>query len=97
MFLNFENEFGKIFPYDIPILSSITLLGDIGFGKVWITENNRNFSPRKTFKTTQGTYVEVSIGLTRVLELGTLRYGWRLNNFKEGSDTFLFFDVGLRY
>ena len=96
MFLNFENEFGKIFPFDIPVLSSITLLGDIGFGKVWITDNNRDFSPRKTFKTTEGTYVEVGFGLTRILELGTLRYGWRLNNFKEGSDTFLFFDIGLR-
>lgn len=96
MFFNFENEFGKIFPFDIPVLSSITLLGDFGFGKTWITESNRDLSPSKAFKSTDGVYMEAGFGLTRILELGTLRYGWRLNNFKEGSDTFLFFDIGIR-
>jgi hypothetical protein len=95
IFFNFENEFGKIFPYDIPILSNITLLGDINFGKTWITDSNRDFSPND-IKVTDGTYVEVGFGLTRILELGTLRYGWRLNNFNKGYDSFLMFDIGLR-
>jgi len=97
VFLNLENEFGKIFPFDIPVLSSITLLGDLCFGKTWITEENRNLSPDKGYKTTVGFFTEVGFGLTRILEVGTLRYSWRLNNFKEGSNSFLFFDVGIRY
>jgi Family of unknown function (DUF5686) len=97
VFFNIENEFGKIFPFDIPVLSSITLLGDICFGKTWISDENRNFSPDKGYKSTVGFFTEIGFGLTRILEVGTLRYSWRLNNFKEGSNSFLFFDVGIRY
>ena len=97
VFLNLENEFGKIFPFDIPVLSSITLLGELCFGKTWITDANRSLSSNNNYKSTAGIYTEIGFGLTRILEVGTLRYAWRLNNFKEGSDTFLFFDVGIRY
>jgi hypothetical protein len=95
--MNFENEFGKIFPFNIPILSSITLLGDLCFGKTWISDANRQLSADKSFKSTVGFFTEVGFGLTRILEIGTLRYSIRLNNFKPGSDSFLFFDVGIRY
>lgn len=97
VFFNLENEFGKIFPFDIPVLSSITLLGDLCFGKTWISDENRNLSPDKGYKSTVGFFTEIGFGLTRILEVGTLRYSWRLNNFKEGSNSFLFFDVGIRY
>jgi hypothetical protein len=97
VFFNFENEFGKIFPFNIPVLSSITLLGDLCFGKTWISDDNRKLSGDKNYKSTDGFFTEIGFGLTRILEIGTLRYSWRLNNFKEGSDTFLFFDVGIRY
>jgi len=97
VFLNLENEFGKIFPFNIPVLSSITLLGDLCFGKTWITDANRSLSSNNNYKSTTGIFTEIGFGLTRILEVGTLRYAWRLNNFKEGSDTFLFFDVGIRY
>jgi hypothetical protein len=97
IFLNLENEFGKIFPFDIPVLSSITLLGELCFGKTWISDENRRLSSDKNYKSTAGIFTEIGFGLTRILEVGTLRYAWRLNNFKEGSDTFLFFDVGIRY
>ena len=97
VFLNLENEFGKIFPFDIPVLSSITLLGELCFGKTWISEENRRLSSNNNYKSTAGIFTEIGFGLTRILEVGTLRYAWRLNNFKEGSDTFLFFDVGIRY
>ena len=97
VFLNLENEFGKIFPFNIPILSSITLLGDLCFGKTWITDDNRKLSADKNYKSTDGFFTEIGFGLTRILEIGTLRYSVRLNNFKPGSDSFLFFDVGIRY
>jgi hypothetical protein len=97
VFLNIENEFGKIFPFNVPVLSSITLLGDICFGKTWISDENRELSPDKRYKTTDGWFTEIGVGLTRILEICTLRYSVRLNNYKEGSNSFLFFDVGIRY
>ena len=73
VFFNIENEFGKIFPFDIPVLSSITLLGDLCLGKTWISDENRSLSSDKGYKSTVGFFTEIGFGLTRILEVGTLK------------------------
>lgn len=89
-YLNVENNFGKFFPRNFPLLNSIDFIGFFNAGRSVMTEDVKRFQPNNVLKGTDGTMFEVGFALANVLDVVRLNFGWRLNNYKPGSN-FIFY------
>lgn len=89
-FLNVENNFGKFFPRNIPILKSIDFIGFFNAGQSIMSDELKRAMPNSALKGTDGTMFEVGFALANVLDVVRMNFGWRLNNFKQGSN-FIFY------
>lgn len=89
-FFNIENNFGKFFPRNIPLLNSIDFIGFFNAGRSVMTDDVKRFQPNNVLKSTDGTMFEVGFALANVLDVVRLNFGWRLNNYKPGSN-FIFY------
>ena len=89
-FFNFENNFGKLFPRNIPILKSFDFIGFFNAGQSIMSDELKSFMPNNALKGTEGTMLEVGFAIANVLDVVRLNFGWRLNNFKPGSN-FIFY------
>jgi hypothetical protein len=89
-YFNVENNFGKIFPRNIPILKSIDLIGFFNAGRIVMSDNVKAMMPNNFLKGTDGTVYEVGFAIANVLDVARMNFGWRLNNYKPGSN-FIFY------
>jgi hypothetical protein len=89
-YLNAENNFGKFFPRNIPILKSIDFIGFFNAGRTLMSDDVKRMQLNDFLKGTDGTMMEVGFALANVLDVVRLNFGWRLNNFKPGSN-FIFY------
>jgi hypothetical protein len=89
-YLNAENNFGKFFPRNIPILKSIDFIGFFNAGRTIMSDDVKKMQLNDFLKGTDGTMLEVGFALANVLDVVRLNFGWRLNNYKPGSN-FIFY------
>jgi hypothetical protein len=89
-FFNVENNFGKLFPRNIPILKSIDFIAFFNAGRSIMSDELKLSMPNNSLKGTDGTMFEVGFAIANVLDVARLNFGWRLNNFKPGSN-FIFY------
>ncbi len=89
-YFNLENNFGKIFPRNIPVLKSIDLIGFFNAGRSIMSDEVKSMMPNNFLKGTDGTYLEAGFAIANVMDIVRLNFGWRLNNFKPGSN-FIFY------
>ncbi|MCX6161069.1 MAG: DUF5686 family protein [Ignavibacteriae bacterium] len=93
--MNVENNFGKFFPFNVPVLRKLTFLGFFGAGYTSVRQQTRDYSSVKDFGVTKGWYTEIGFGIANLMDVGYLRMGFRLSNFVNNNNTFLSFDMGL--
>ena len=79
-FINFENNFGKFIFGNVPVLKNFNFIGFVNAGRMDISDNNYQLSSWKGFKATEGTYVEVGAGISRILDIFRFNVAYRLNN-----------------
>jgi hypothetical protein len=89
-FFNVENNFGKLFPRNIPILKSIDFIAFFNAGRSIMSDELKMSMPNNSLKGTDGTMFEVGFAIANILDVVRLNFGWRLNNFKPGSN-FIFY------
>lgn len=89
-YFNLENNFGKLFFGNVPVLKDFNFIGFFGAGGVTVTKQNYELAAFKDFKTTQGVYMEAGFGISRILELFRLDFAWRLNNPYTNNQRFFF-------
>lgn len=85
-YLNFENDFGKLFWGDIPIIKSLNLIGLFNMGRTQITDENYQYSASKNFTVPNKIFMEAGFGISRIFDIFRWDFGWRLNNFKSGDN-----------
>ena len=89
-YFNVENNFGKIFPRNIPILKSIDLIGFFNAGRSIMSDDVKAMMPNNFLKGTDGTFLEAGFAIANLFDVVRLNFGWRLNNYKPGSN-FIFY------
>ncbi|MCX6159353.1 MAG: DUF5686 family protein [Ignavibacteriota bacterium] len=89
-FFNVENNFGKLFPKNIPILKSLDFIGFFNAGQSTMNDELRLSMPNSSLKGTDGTMFEVGFAIANVFDVARMNFGWRLNNYKPGSN-FIFY------
>lgn len=96
-FLNIENNFGRILWGNIPYIKSLDLIGFFNAGKSDISNLNKSSLSSYPYETstTDGTFMEAGFSIDRILEIGRLNFGWRLNKFKQGKNFFVVFSFGI--
>lgn len=85
-YFNFENDFGKIIPGRIPFLKDFHIIGIFNCGRSFISDENKNLSKFKHYRSTDGLYTEAGFAIDRILDIYKLNFIWRLNNFVEGKN-----------
>lgn len=85
-YLNFENNFGKFFWGNIPVLNNLNFVAFYNAGRSEIRQSNYDLSIYKGFSATNGIYQEAGVGVGGILGLFRLDFAWRLNNYKEGRN-----------
>lgn len=96
-FLNFENNFGRVLWGNVPYIKGLDLIGFFNAGRSDIMGYNKSSLSQYPFgtSTTDGVYMEAGFAIDRILEIGRLDFGWRLNKFKEGKNFFIVFSTDL--
>lgn len=89
-YFNIENNFGKFFPRNIPLLNTIDLILFFNVGRSLISDDAQKMLLNNFVKSTDGTFMEAGFALANVLDVVRLNFGWRLNNYKPGSN-FIFY------
>jgi len=84
-YLNFENNFGKLFWGNIPIIKSLDLIGLFNMGRTQISDENFQYSASKNFSVPNDIFMEAGFGISRIFDIFRLDFAWRLNNFEPGS------------
>ncbi len=85
-YINFENDFGKLFPQTVPVLKSINLIGLFNAGRSYLSDGTLPLISGTNMKTTDGVYLETGFALGNILDAFRLDFCWRLNNYKTGSN-----------
>jgi hypothetical protein len=85
-YLNFENNFGKFFWGNVPVLNNLNFIVFYNAGKSEIRKSNYDLSIYKGFSATNGVYQEAGVGVGGILGLFRFDFAWRLNNFKQGNN-----------
>ncbi|HEX2788773.1 MAG TPA: DUF5686 family protein [Ignavibacteria bacterium] len=85
-YINFENNFGKFFWGNVPVLNNLNFIAFYNAGKSEIRKSNYDLSIYKGFSATDGIYQEAGVGVGGILGLFRLDFAWRLNNFKKGEN-----------
>lgn len=85
-YLNFENNFGKFFWGNIPVLNNLNFVAFYNAGRSEIRQSNYDLSIYKGFSATNGIYQEAGVGVGGILGLFRLDFAWRLNNYREGKN-----------
>jgi len=94
-YFNLENNFGKLFPPTIKFLKSINFIGFLNIGRSYLSSD---ILPKYSFdavKPTNGTFVETGFGISNILNLVRFNLGWRLNNYKQGSNFTYFLNINM--
>jgi hypothetical protein len=96
-FLNIENNFGRILWGNIPYIKGLDLIGFFNAGKSDISNSNKLSLSNYPFETstTDGIFMEAGFSIDKILEIGRINFGWRLNKFKQGKNFFVVFSFGL--
>lgn len=84
-YLNFENDFGKLFWGNIPIIKSLNLIGLFNMGRTQITDENYQYASNKDFSVPNNIFMEAGFGISRIFDIFRFDFAWRLNNFEPGS------------
>jgi hypothetical protein len=92
-YFNVENNFGKIFPRNIPILKSIDLIGFFNAGRSIMSDDVKKMMPNNILKGTDGTFLEAGFAIANLFDLVRLNFGWRLNNYKPGSNFIFYLNI----
>jgi len=92
-YFNVENNFGKIFPRNIPILKSIDLIGFFNAGRSIMSDDVKMMMPNNFLKGTDGTFLEAGFAIANLFDLVRLNFGWRLNNYKPGSNFIFYLNI----
>ena len=95
---SFENNFGRILWGNVPLIKRFDLIGFFNAGKTEITGSNSRFLANGypfNPSVTDGIYMEAGFAIDKILEIGKVNFGWRLNNYKEGKNFFVIFSFGL--
>jgi len=92
-YFNVENNFGKIFPRSIPILKSIDFIGFFNAGRMIMSDDVKRMMPNNVLKSTDGMLFEAGFAIANVLDIVRLNFGWRLNNYKQGSNFILYLNL----
>jgi hypothetical protein len=90
-YINFENNFGKLFPGKIPVLNSINLIGFFNAGRNFLQNYSLPGLNDKNIRTTNGLFLEAGFAIANIFDLARVDFGWRLNNYKQGSNFNMFF------
>ena len=85
-YLNFENDFGKLFWGNIPVIKSLNLIGLFNMGRTQITDENYQFASNKDFTVPNQIFVEAGFGISRIFDIFRWDFAWRLNNYKAGDN-----------
>lgn len=85
-YFNFENDFGKFFPQNIPVLKSINLIGLFNAGRSFSNDKLLQLMSDKNMRTTDGVFLETGFALGNIFDAFRLDFCWRLNNYKSGSN-----------
>lgn len=96
-FLNVENNFGRLLWGNVPYIKSLDLIGFFNAGKSDITGLNKSSLSNHPYETstTDGIFMEAGFSIDKILEIGRINFGWRLNKFKQGRNFFIVFSFGL--
>ncbi len=96
-FLNLENNFGRILWGNVPYIKSLDLIGFFNAGQSDISSTNKSSLSNYPYETstTNGIFMEAGFAIDRILEIGRINFGWRLNKFKQGKNFFVVFSFGL--
>ncbi|MBI5404416.1 MAG: carboxypeptidase-like regulatory domain-containing protein [Ignavibacteriae bacterium] len=98
LFINFENNFGRILWGNVPLIKRFDLIGFLNAGKTEISSTNRKFlGTGYPFNpsTTDGMYMEAGFAIDKILEVSKLSLAWRLNNLKSGKNFFIIYSINL--
>lgn len=90
IYFSIENNFGKFFPRGIPILSSIDFILFFNAGRSVMSDDAQKMLVDNYVKGTDGTMMEAGFALANILDIVRFYFGWRLNNFNQGSN-FIFY------
>lgn len=89
-YFSIENNFGKFIPRSIPLLNTMELILFFNAGRSVISDDAQKMLLNNFVKGTDGTMLEAGFALANVLDVVRLNFGWRLNNYKSGSN-FIFY------
>jgi hypothetical protein len=97
LYLNFENNFGRILWGNVPFLKRFDLIGFFNAGKSDISNSNKMMLSNYPFNpsVTDGIYMEAGFSIDKIFELIRANFGWRLNNFRQGKNFGVMFSIGL--
>ncbi len=90
-----ENDFGKIFPSSLPVLKSINFIGFFNAGRSFFSDGNKLKFADRNLKSTDGVFLETGFALDRIFDMVRLDFGWRLNNYKQGSNFIFILNAAL--
>jgi hypothetical protein len=97
LYLNFENNFGRILWGNVPFFNKLDLIGFFNAGKSDISNSNKMMFSNYPFNptVTDGIYMEAGFSIDKIFELIRANFGWRLNNFRQGKNFSVMFSIGL--
>jgi len=96
-YLNVENNFGRILWGNIPYIKSLDLIGFFNAGRSDISGQNKSSLSNYPYETstTDGIFMEAGFSIDKILEIGRINFGWRLNKLKQARNFFIVFSFGL--
>ncbi|MFA5404126.1 MAG: DUF5686 family protein [Ignavibacteria bacterium] len=97
LYLNLENNFGRFLWEKVPYIKGFDLIGFFNAGKSDISGSNKSSLSQYPYETsiTDGVYMEAGFAISRIMDIGRINFGWRLNKFKQGRNFFIVFSFGL--
>ncbi len=91
-YLNLENNFGKIFPENIPVLKEVNFSGIFNIGRTTLSASLMNKYKFNNANETEGFFMETGFMFSKILNFAKVYFAWRLNNFTPDDNFILYFN-----
>lgn len=91
-YLNLENNFGRIFPGNLPVLKDINFSGLFNIGRTTLSARLSDKYKSYNISPTEGYFMEAGFMFSKILNFAKIYFAWRLNNFTPGDNFILYFN-----
>ena len=91
-YLNLENNFGRIFPQNIPVIKDINFSGIFNIGRTTLSAGLLNKYKSYDLSETEGYFMEAGFMFSKILNFAKIYFAWRLNNFTPGDNFIMYFN-----